>query len=285
MVESIANILQYLEKKNIYLDRSEFSFQIHSHPAFPSLLSIVSALNVNKISNFAIEIDDSEIDELPDDFMTFIALSEDQQELAYVEKTNGGFLVNEKHTMPENELLSRWNHVVVLIDETQWNSKRKKDKRYPLFFAAVFFLTFLVYIYSQTKLYSFLYLFLSLGGLSLSVLSLRKIFGIENPGLSRVCSGNFTDCSFSGDASKAGFVSYFGDYSLVFFFTNIIGFLFLLPYQDEAIFFAIQKILLIFIIPVIGYSLFFQLFRMKKICPLCLGIIIILLLQTYILLM
>lgn len=284
MVESIANILKYLEKKNIHLDRKEFSFQIHSHPAFPSLLSIVSTLNNNGIYNYAIEIDDSEVDELPDDFMAFVTLADDEQELAFVEKINAGYLVNGKYKMNEENFLLKWNNIAVLIDEIQSVVKKKENGRYKQFFVGASILLLLIYAYCQISSYSFIYLALSLCGFFLSVLSLRKMFGIENPVLNKVCSGTYTDCSFSDDTESKGFISSFGSYSLVYFFTNIISLLFLLNSSQIGVFINIQKILLIIILPVIGYSLFYQLFRIKKVCPLCIGIIIILLLQTYILL-
>lgn len=283
MVESISNILKYLQKKNIHLDRKEFSFQINSHPAFPSLLSIVSALNVNYVSNFAVEIDNSEIDELPDDFMTFITVADNEQELAFVEKTNQDFLINGKYKVNEKDFLSTWNNIVVLIDENQSGHKKKTDRRYKLMLAGIFGLIVLIYIYFQISLHSLIFLFLSLCGFFLAVVSLRKVFGIESPVVDKVCSGTYTDCSLSGDKTT-GFVSHFGNFSLVYFLVNVISLLFLCNSGSEAVFFTIQKILLIIILPVIGYSLFYQLFKIKKVCPLCIGIIIILLLQTYILL-
>lgn len=282
MVESIANILKYLEKKNIYLDGKEFSFQINSHPAFPSLLSIVSALNINRVYNYVLEIEDSEINELPDDFMTFITLAENEQELMSVEKISEGYLINRKYKMSENDLLAKWNNIVVIIDETESDLQKKSIDRYLLPFAGLSVLILLTFLYYHIHLYSFIYLVLSLCGFFLSVLSLRKVFGIESSMVSKVCSGTYTDCSFS-DAKNTSFLSGFGDYSMVYFFTNIITILFLSNRQHDDVFFTIQRLLLIVILPVIAYSLFYQLFKIKKVCPLCIGIIIILLLQTYIL--
>ncbi|MDQ0780931.1 vitamin K epoxide reductase family protein [Chryseobacterium sp. W4I1] len=282
MVESISNILKYLEKKNIYLDGNAFSFQINSHPSFPSLLSIVSALNVNHVYNYVIEIEDSEIDELPDDFMAFIELGENEQELAYIEKTKEGYLINGKHRISAKELLSKWSNIVVLIDETQSELKKKSIWKYQPYFVGISILILFAGLYYYINVRSFIHLVLSFCGFILSVLSLRKVFGIENSIVSKVCSGTYTDCSFS-DAKNANFISSFGDYSLVYFFTNMISILFLSNMQNSDVFFTIQRLLLVVILPVIAYSLFYQLFKIKKICPLCIGIIIILLLQTSIL--
>ncbi|KFF01899.1 vitamin K epoxide reductase family protein [Chryseobacterium luteum] len=284
MVESIANILKYLEKKNIYLDGKDFSFQINSHPAFPSLLSIVSALNINRVCNYVLEIEDSEIDELPDDFMTFVALTGNEQELMYVEKKNECYLVNGKYKISKDDLLSKWNKIVVIVDETQSDLKKKGISTYLLPFVGISILIILIGLYYYIHLNSFMYLLLSLCGFSLSVLSLKKVFGIESSIVSKVCSGTYKDCSFS-ETKNTDFISNFGDYSLVYFFTNMISILFLSNNQNHDVFVSIQKLLLIIILPVMAYSLFYQLFKMKKVCPLCIGIIIILILQTYILMM
>lgn len=283
MVESIGNILKYLEKKKITLDRNKFSSQVNSHPTFPSLLSIVSALNINQICNYVIEIDDSEIGELPIDFMAFMTVSSHKQELNYIEKISEGYVINGKYNISEQVLLSKWTNIVVLIDETQTvHPKKISSRKYHLLFVAICFLFLLIFLYSFMNLYFFIYLVLSLSGFFISVLSLRKVFGIESSIVSKMCFGNYTDCSFS-DVKSTNFLSNFGDYSLVYFFTNIIFILFLINSQINDVFFNIQRLLLVIILPIIAYSFFYQLLKIKKVCPLCIGIIIILLLQTYIL--
>ena len=285
MAESIDNILKYLKKKDIFLERKTFTSQIQSHPAFPSLMSIISALNVNYIYNYAIEIENSEIHELPDDFLTYVELKDNQSELVFVEKINTGYLINGKHKLNENVFLSKWNNIVILIDETLSKPQKISNNKHVLCVIVGLFLILLIFAAYQINHFSFIYLLLSLCGFFLSVLSLRKIFGIENHIVNKVCSGNYTDCSLINDTKNKNFVSNFGDFSLVYFFSNIISLLLLQASHNDGAFIMIQKILLIVIFPVIGYSLFYQIFRIKKICPLCIGIILVLLLQTYILLM
>ncbi|SIT22210.1 Vitamin K epoxide reductase family protein [Chryseobacterium ureilyticum] len=285
MAESIDNILKYLKKKDILLERKTFTSQIQSHPAFPSLMSIISALNVNFIYNYAIEIENSEVHELPNDFLTYVELKDNQSELVFVEKANTDYLINGKHTLDENDFLKKWNNIVILIDETHSIPQKTSNNRHIPWVIVGLVLILLIFAAYQINRFSFIYLLLSLCGFFMSVLSLRKIFGIENHIVNRVCSGNYTDCSFSNDTKSKNFVSNFGDFSLVYFFSNIVSLLLLQASHNDGVFLMIQKILLIVIFPVIGYSLFYQIFRIKKICPLCIGIILVLLLQTYILLM
>ena len=45
MTDNYNYLFQYLEKENITIDKSEFSFQIESQPDYPSLLSITDTLS------------------------------------------------------------------------------------------------------------------------------------------------------------------------------------------------------------------------------------------------
>ncbi len=85
-------------------------------------------MNVNKISNYAIEIDNSEINELPEDFMTFIEFTDHKQEFTFVEKISGGYLISGKHKMSEKDFLLKWNNIVVLLDEPESFPVKKKSE-------------------------------------------------------------------------------------------------------------------------------------------------------------
>lgn len=51
MNENFNSLFQYLEKENITIYKTEFEFQIQSHPEYPSLLSIAAALSFFNIDN------------------------------------------------------------------------------------------------------------------------------------------------------------------------------------------------------------------------------------------
>jgi hypothetical protein len=69
MTENYNYLFFYLDKEEILLDKSEFLFQIQSHPDYPSLLSIADTLSFFKINNGATPATISEIELLPERFV------------------------------------------------------------------------------------------------------------------------------------------------------------------------------------------------------------------------
>ena len=71
----------------------------------------------------------------------------------------------------------------------------------------------------------------------------------------------------------------FSDLSVVFFTSQILGLLVFLVASDTTVYFTIQKLLLIVCIPVLLLSVYYQKFIEKKWCPICLGIIAVIVLE------
>lgn len=69
MTKNFPFLFQYLKKEHINIDKSEFLFQIQSHPEYPTLLSIVDTLSFFNIENSAIKVEESNIDVLPNYFI------------------------------------------------------------------------------------------------------------------------------------------------------------------------------------------------------------------------
>jgi|26BtaG_2_1085354.scaffolds.fasta_scaffold00029_28 hypothetical protein len=83
-------IFLYLKKQNIQVDKSEFQFQLQSHPDFPNLLAIVDTLNFFDISAGAFQISSEEYDLLPTYFAAFLNLGQGI-ELFLFEKNNENY--------------------------------------------------------------------------------------------------------------------------------------------------------------------------------------------------
>ncbi|MDR2206926.1 MAG: vitamin K epoxide reductase family protein [Flavobacteriaceae bacterium] len=280
MKENALTLIKYLKLKKIYLDRNEFLFRINSHPNYPSLLSIVSALNYNGVRNYVLELDNSDVENLPDDFMTFVTPEEQEPKLVAVKKKNEKYII-ENRSFTHKEFVSQWNNIAVLIDKTESAVTSKNYKNSVLRTLSIIYFAF--YIYACTKIYLPSFFLLSFCGFLISILAIRKTFGNESFIEKKICSGNsYLDCSFS-DVKKKSITSYFADFSFIYFLLNILATFFLFianQHHFYKLFFEIQKLLLIVILPVVGYSLFYQFFKAKKICPLCMGIVAVLSLQT-----
>ncbi|MCE4065961.1 vitamin K epoxide reductase family protein [Chryseobacterium gleum] len=281
MIENLENIIKYLKSENIFLDKDEFAFQLNSHPAYPSLLSLTSTFNINKISNYVLEVEETEIEDLPEKFMTYMLNSEKEYELSFIRKQKNRFLVNNQYKLQKKDFTSKWNNIIILADNANFKSGKKNRFKHKYFF---FLITvfFLAYLFFKIKLNSLILLVLSLIGFFLAGLSLKEVFNIKNIIVNKVCSGTYTNCSIL-NSKKNNIFSNFADYGLIYFFTNIVIISFTLNSSNENLFSIIQKPLIFIVLAVVGISLFYQIFRIKKVCPLCILIIIILLIQTCIL--
>ena len=72
MTEDFNYLFQYLEKEAIDVDKTEFLFQIQSHPDYPSILAIADALTFFDIQNGVIRVDVSDVEFLPNRFLCFL---------------------------------------------------------------------------------------------------------------------------------------------------------------------------------------------------------------------
>ena len=86
MTDNYNYLFQYLEKENITIDKSEFSFQIESQPDYPSLLSITDTLSFFNIDNGAIRLANSEMELLPDLCIALLKEEDNKQQLYFILK-------------------------------------------------------------------------------------------------------------------------------------------------------------------------------------------------------
>ena len=104
-------LFHYLEKIGIVYDKSEFLYQLNSHPDYPSLLSISDTLTFFKVDNAAIKVDFSEFNMLPNFFITLLKNQKSQSDLCYFERKNDSFYYIENKTkisITKQELEQRW---------------------------------------------------------------------------------------------------------------------------------------------------------------------------------
>ena len=88
MIQNFNFLFQYLEKEDINIDKTEFEYQIQSHPDYPSLLSIADTLSFFNIDNGALRVDVSEIDLLPSRFIALLSEENNNPQLTFIENKN-----------------------------------------------------------------------------------------------------------------------------------------------------------------------------------------------------
>lgn len=285
MNTELSFFFQYLEKERIFIEKNEFLFQVRSHPDYPSLLSISDTLSFFNIDNGALKILKSEIDLLPEKFIALLNDNSAEPFLYLVERKENIYVLsddNKKLVITKDDLEKKWCNVVLLVE-------KKDDYEYTRTRPISFILLFILFSLSLIIVYLFAnkfvltsYYFLSLTGLLMSVIALNDLFGFNSKIINSICRiSSHTDCLKVIKSERWKIFKYinFSDLSIIFFIFQIVGFLSFSVFGHLDYFLETQKIILIFSLPLIIASVYYQKYIEKKWCPICISIILIVLLE------
>ena len=287
MSENFNHLFQLLEKENITIDKTEFEFQIQSHPDYPSLLSIADTLSFFNIENGVIRVEVLDIELLPDRFIAFLNEEKSKPQLCFIERKGSTyFCTKDKKTIDisKSELETRWKGIVLLVEKPKTEAlitvTKTKITWFLPFLCLIMFLVILIQLEYNlpTKLF---FLFPSLGIL-FSIAALKDLFGTKSELLNNFCNMTVsTSCTTVVGSTKWKIfeIVNFSDLSIVFFTSQFLGLFVFLLNDNSIAFFAIQEMLLFGAIPVLLLSVYYQKFVEKKWCPICLVIISIILLE------
>lgn len=274
-------LFHYLEKEEIPLDQPEFLYQIQSHPDYPSLLAISETLSFFKIENMAARVEFSEIDNMPDKFITLLSENLSIPHFYFIEKKdNRYFCTKEKNTIEisKSVLETRWTDVVLLAEKNEVEDSLKKKKlQWAWALLSLFFVLFgtTLFLYGG-NLQQHSFLAFPTIGLLLSIAALKDLFEVESKLLNDFCKTTVSvSCITVANSEKRKIFKwlYLSDLMVLFFASQFFGLLVLTLSGDLESFFMIQKIILLISLPVILISLYFQKNVKKKWCPICLMII------------
>lgn len=287
MNEKFNYLFQYLKKEKIVFDKSEFLFQIQSHPDYPSLLATSDTLSFFNIENGVLKVFPSEIELLPNYFVAFLNDKEGNSELLFIEKNGNDYYYTQdenKHKLNKLELESLWKNIVLLIVKPEIEEIPIKIKtKFHWILHILFIVLFLINIFQfEDNLQTILFFLFPILGVMFSVAVLKDLFGAKSELLDSFCNMTAsTSCSTVVGSSKWKVfeIINFSDLSMVFFGSQFIGFLFFLFSANLNDFFTIQQILLLSSAPILFLSVYYQKFVEKKWCPICLIIICIILLE------
>lgn len=283
MSDKLKFLFQYLKKIDITIDQDEFTFQVQSHPDFPSLLSIVDALSFFNISNDAIHVPISSLDLLPNNFVSLLKEENKEPKLYYIEKRGTSYYCfneNKMELISRFSLESRWNDIVLFVEKSEIDiAKPKKAIQYIL--PLICFILFLIVI-SRFKIGLTLFFIFPTLGIIFTTFALKDLFGVKSEFVNSFC--NFavsTSCSNVVDSDKWKIFKLinFSDLSIFLFTSQFLGLLFFLLSGNVVDFFSIQMIVLSASLPIIFLSLYYQKFVEKKWCPICLVIIVLVFLE------
>lgn len=267
----------------------DFQYELNSHPDFPTLKSISDTLGKFGIENVPVRLKPNELEQLDSPFLAYFT-SKGQNELAYVKplQDKNIHLISESlkpKTESINTFSSSFTGIAVLLDIEkatlpQANSAKLKDRvlfKSILALILVSLLGFLVLgIYniraelfsSVTSVFLIITKFL---GLALAIALVIKGFGESSTLLDKVCKlGKKADCNTvleSRYATVYGWLKW-SDLGLIYFLSSL-----LLMCIDSL---GMVIVLTLVSFPYVIISLYQQVFLIKKLCPLCIGVLAIL---------
>jgi len=286
MIENNLTLFQYLKSTKINHDEQEFKFQFKSHPDYPSLLALSDTLSFFNIVNGAIKVNSSEIEQLPNNFLA--KLNRNNNDLLYVENKGDDFyVINEpskkKELISKEELIKLWGGIVLLVENDETNTLKAKPKKlnYILITSCLLLLVAVLWQMYYSLLNVLFYIF-PIIGFMFSLGALIDVFNTKSELLDKLCKATTTsNCETVVNSSKWKVLEKFSfsDLSITFFSSQIIA-LFIMGLAGNYLdYFTIQGLLLLFSIPIIILSIYYQGYIEKKWCPICLSISAVILLE------
>jgi glutaredoxin/uncharacterized membrane protein len=280
-----------LEKENITIDKTEFLFQIQSHPDYPALLSISDTLSFFNIDNGARRVEVSDIDLLPNRFIALLNEENKRPELYFLENNNDKFYYTKNKKLfkiSKIELENRWANIIILIKKSENEVAKTNMNNWSWILPLLCFGLFSYALFQfNASIQSKSFLLFPLVGFLFSFAALKDLFGAKSELINNFCNITAsTSCTTIVDSRewKIFEIVSFSDLSICFFTSQLFGLLLFLFTSNANAFFSIQQILLFCSVPVIVLSIYFQKFVEKKWCPICLAIIAVILLELFYLL-
>ncbi|WAC03630.1 thioredoxin domain-containing protein [Lacinutrix neustonica] len=289
MKDTLSFLVQSLLQNNkINVDSKELDFQIRSHPSYPSLHAITGVLNHFDIENAAIKVPVTEaiLSQLP---KTFIAQIKIDTEFHFAFVINKGLqykiiVSNKKNkTVSLQTFLDQFTGIVVGVekDETETKEKPYTKNLQPLLFGIATTLFVLLFFMSNPSLMASIHFVLSLIGVGISYLIIQHDLGLSSKIIDTFCSQESKTTNCNAVLNSKGATLYknvkLSDVSLVYFISLSFASL-LLSLTNN----SLSSLYLIGLagLPVVLYSIYYQVNISKNWCVLCLGVASVLTLQA-----
>lgn len=258
-------VYKWLRRSGIKVSLNYLDQQLQSHPDFPSLASITDTLDELNIDNLSLVVDREKLDQLPVPF------------LAHNPADRVGFVVVNNSSQIKNDKVfeKNWDGIVVLAEKpVNWyyaaNEKalgNEKKIRKQIILATVVIVFLAAFsLFSQFSVSLAGLLLASIMGLGVAILIVQQELGISNEITEQLCNvGKETDCNavIHSKGGKIGKWLNWADAGIIYFSS----FLFLLvAYPGN----PLLSLLSVVGIPFVFFSVYYQWWRVRKWCTLCL---------------
>jgi len=275
-------VTMFLRFQRIHISRHYVEKIISSHPDYPSLLSIADAFERLGIDYSAWKINKEQLSEIS--FPYLLPISSGDGDILFVR--------SKKDLDKNEEKLKNWEGIIVKtegakeISDTRNNELYRKEKFNKILSTLLISTIFLTLVFPFLLSFNgihFILFGLSLAGLLVGYLLVAKDLGVQYESVEFFCnSGKNTSCDRilnSEDAKILGFLK-FSDVVFIYFTFQSITLSFS-AYSTDSVS-ALSRILLCMSalsIPIVIFSFYYQYFKVKVWCKLCLVVNGILILQ------
>jgi uncharacterized membrane protein len=245
-----------------------------------AIVRITNTLDYFTIKHVVATVPKTAIDQLPEYFIAQVS-DGSASNIVFVSKTPTGEIIaqvdeNTQVTISKEEFVANWTGFVLAIEKSETAQTIKKSKTFILntiligcLFIGLSYIAILTH-----SLYKIGYMFLSISGFIISGFIIKEKLGLETI-TSKFCTlSKNTNCQAVLNSKEAILFKDvdLSDISIVYFSFLTIAFM-IAPNSLLFFFLSIGSL------PAILYSLYYQNFKIRSWCPLCLGIVAVLLLQ------
>ena len=278
-------LLSFLQKEGIHLNQDELKLQLLSHPSYPSLHSVTGVLDHFDIENMALEVPKNRetLFQLPDHFISVI--NEDKEFVVVTQGEDDILLTHgdkRKETISVNSFLDSWSGIIVVVEKDEVNMPHKKVSD-TAFFNGMYILSAVVllglFFFIKPTIFQSVHFMLSLIGVAVSFLILKHEFGFQSKALEKFCSATeTTNCDAVLNSKGASISNYFklSDLSFIYFVGLSLSWILTVTFSASNNLIIMVSLLAL---PITIYSIYYQASIVKKWCPLCLSIVVVLWLQ------
>lgn len=288
MNDTLSLLVQKLLLKNkISFEKEELSFQIQSHPSYPSLHAVTGVLDHFNLENVAAEVpvDSVTLLQLPDCFIAQVNTI-NGTDLVLIERKKSDYIIynssSKEERVTETEFLEKFTGIVVVVEknEEQRSKSLEGDQVNKIFFISTVILLGVIFVLSKPTFVSSIYFLLSIIGTVISVAIFNQELGIQNTIGTAFCSSSDEKKDCDAVLSSKGASIYknykLSDLSLIYFLGLAVSTFFL---SIENIGLEIVYFISLLALPITIYSIYYQYRIVKKWCFLCLSIVSVLWLQ------
>ncbi|WP_055447813.1 vitamin K epoxide reductase family protein [Lacinutrix mariniflava] len=289
MKDTLSFLVQSLLQKNkIKIDAEELGFQIQSHPSYPSLHAITGVLNHFDIDNIAtrVAIDKDTLEQLPPSFIAQLNTENDTDFALVIKKDKNYktiFSNKKSKTISETIFLEQFTGILVAVekdDTKQIIQTNTTNLQKPLFIIALLLFSVLFFKSSPNFTETFYFLTTSIG-ITITYLIIQHDLGLDSKIVDSICSQESKTTNCNAVLNSKGATLYknikLSDVSFIYFISICIAsLLLLLTNMSLNILYLISLVGL----PIVAYSIYYQVKVSKNWCVLCLGIASVLVLQA-----